>query len=80
MNGPPEIPYDVKDLSLAEEGVRRIEWAAREMPVIGRSASASRGRQAAEGPAPRGLPARHHGDREPHARARDGGAELALCA
>jgi adenosylhomocysteinase len=26
---------DVKDLSLAEEGVRRIEWAAREMPVIG---------------------------------------------
>jgi adenosylhomocysteinase len=27
-------PGDVKDLSLAEEGVRRIEWAAREMPVI----------------------------------------------
>ena len=26
---------DVKDLSLAEEGLRRIEWAAREMPVIG---------------------------------------------
>jgi adenosylhomocysteinase len=25
---------DVKDLSLAEEGLRRIEWAAREMPVI----------------------------------------------
>ena len=35
MSGPPSIPYDVKDLSLAEEGVRRIEWAAREMPVIG---------------------------------------------
>jgi adenosylhomocysteinase len=28
-------PGDVKDLSLADEGVRRIEWAAREMPVIG---------------------------------------------
>jgi len=28
-------PGDVKDLSLAEGGVRRIEWAAREMPVIG---------------------------------------------
>ena len=28
------IAYDVKDLRLAEEGVRRIEWAAREMPVI----------------------------------------------
>jgi adenosylhomocysteinase len=35
MNEPPSIPHDVKDLSLAEEGVRRIEWAAREMPVIG---------------------------------------------
>ncbi len=29
------IPHDVKDKRLAEEGVRRIEWAAREMPVIG---------------------------------------------
>ncbi|MBI2830570.1 MAG: adenosylhomocysteinase [Chloroflexi bacterium] len=26
--------YDVKDLALAEEGRQRIEWAAREMPVI----------------------------------------------
>ena len=26
--------YDVKDLSLAEGGRRRIEWAAREMPVL----------------------------------------------
>ena len=26
---------DVKDLSLAGEGIRRIQWAAREMPVIG---------------------------------------------
>ena len=29
------IDHDVKDLSLAPEGVKRIEWAAREMPVIG---------------------------------------------
>ena len=28
------VNHDVKDLSLAEEGVRRIEWAAREMPVL----------------------------------------------
>ena len=28
------IAHDVRDLRLAEEGVRRIEWAAREMPVI----------------------------------------------
>ncbi len=30
----PTVDYDVKDLALAEEGNRRIEWAAREMPVI----------------------------------------------
>jgi adenosylhomocysteinase len=31
----PTIEHDIKDLSLADEGVNRIEWAAREMPVIG---------------------------------------------
>jgi adenosylhomocysteinase len=30
----PTIEHDVKDLSLAEEGNSRIEWASREMPVI----------------------------------------------
>ncbi|KPL84821.1 S-adenosyl-L-homocysteine hydrolase [Thermanaerothrix daxensis] len=29
------MKYDVKDLKLAEGGRRRIEWAAREMPVLG---------------------------------------------
>lgn len=29
------IKYDIKDLKLAEGGRRRIEWAAREMPVLG---------------------------------------------
>ncbi|HVP04619.1 MAG TPA: adenosylhomocysteinase [Dehalococcoidia bacterium] len=33
-NPTPTIEHDVKDLGLAEEGVNRIEWAAREMPVI----------------------------------------------
>src|SRR6201988_3576948 len=28
------IKHDVKDLSLAPEGVRRIEWADRQMPVL----------------------------------------------
>ncbi|OGO59437.1 MAG: adenosylhomocysteinase [Chloroflexi bacterium RBG_16_72_14] len=28
------MPFDVTDLSLAAEGVRRIEWAEREMPVL----------------------------------------------
>src|SRR4051795_6974320 len=27
-------PHDVKDLALADEGVRRIEWADRQMPVL----------------------------------------------
>jgi adenosylhomocysteinase len=26
--------YDIKDISLAEDGRQRIEWAAREMPVL----------------------------------------------
>jgi adenosylhomocysteinase len=30
----PTIAHDVKDLALAEGGVNRIEWAAREMPVV----------------------------------------------
>ena len=30
----PEQKYEVKDLSLASMGKKRIEWAAREMPVI----------------------------------------------
>jgi adenosylhomocysteinase len=28
------VPHDVTDLALAEEGIRRIEWADREMPVL----------------------------------------------
>jgi len=30
----PTIEYDVKDITLTEEGVSRIEWAEREMPVL----------------------------------------------
>src|SRR5579871_1463456 len=29
------MPHDVRDLSLAERGQRRIAWAARHMPVLG---------------------------------------------
>ena len=28
------VPSDIASLALAPEGVRRIEWAAREMPVL----------------------------------------------
>jgi len=27
-------PGDVKDITLASEGIRRINWAEREMPVL----------------------------------------------
>ncbi len=29
-----DINYDIRDLSLAEQGQRRIEWALQEMPVL----------------------------------------------
>jgi len=34
VNGQGTIPYDVADLSLAEQGRKRIAWARREMPVL----------------------------------------------
>src|SRR6267143_5049488 len=34
MSATPAQQYDVKDLKLAPEGKRRIEWAEREMPVL----------------------------------------------
>jgi adenosylhomocysteinase len=34
MTTTPAVEYDVKDLSLARDGKRRIEWAEREMPVL----------------------------------------------
>jgi adenosylhomocysteinase len=74
------MTYDVADQRLAEEGVRRIEWAAREMPVI----RAIRERFAREQPL-RGvrLAACLHVTTETANLAlalRDGGADLAVCA
>ncbi len=34
MKGTKEVRCEVKDLSLADEGKKRIEWAEREMPVL----------------------------------------------
>ncbi|MGD0765784.1 MAG: adenosylhomocysteinase [Dehalococcoidia bacterium] len=76
----PSVPYDVKDLRLAEEGVRRIEWAAREMPVI----SLIRERFAMERPLKSvRLSACLHVTTETAnlmLTLRDGGAQIALCA
>jgi len=74
------IAHDVKDLRLAEEGVRRIDWASREMPVIRQI----RERFAKQRPL-RGLrvAACLHVTTETAnlmIALRDGGAEIALCA
>ncbi len=74
------IAYDIKDPRLADEGVRRIEWAAREMPVI----RSIRERFAKERPL-RGvrLAGCLHVTTETANLAlalREGGAELSLCA
>ena len=76
----PAIGYDVKDLALAQEGNNRIEWAAREMPVI----RLIRERFAKERPL-EGLriAACLHVTTETAnlmLALRDGGAEVALCA
>lgn len=34
MSATPAIEYDIKDINLAPDGRRRIEWAEREMPVL----------------------------------------------
>ena len=74
------IAHDVKDLRLAEEGVRRIEWAAREMPVI----RSIRERFAKERPLREvRMSACLHVTTETAnlmLALRDGGAQLALCA
>ena len=64
--------HDVKDLSLAPEGVRRIMWADRQMPVLHRDPRALRARAAARRLPHLGLPPRDHRDREPDAHAEGG--------
>ena len=74
------IDYDVKDLGLAEEGASRIEWAAREMPVIGLIRDHLRRERPLEGLR---LSACLHVTTETANLAlalRDGGAQVALCA
>ncbi len=76
----PTVEFDVKDLALAEDGNKRIEWAAREMPVINHI----RERFAKERPlAGLRVSACLHVTTETAnlmLALRDGGAELALCA
>ena len=75
-----QIAHDVRDLRLAEEGVRRIEWAAREMPVTAQI----RERFAKERPlnGVRVAACLHVTTETANLMIalRDGGAEIALCA
>jgi adenosylhomocysteinase len=72
--------YDVKDLALADEGVRRIEWADKDMPVL----AAIRERFAREQPlAGYRIAACLHVTTETANLARtlkEGGADVVLCA
>ena len=71
---------DIRDASLAGEGVLRIEWAAREMPVVGRIRERFSGEKPLKGLR---IAACLHVTTETANLAlalRDGGAEVALCA
>ena len=57
------IKHDVKDLALAPEGVRRIEWADRQMPVLVRDPRTVRARAAPVRVPRLGLPPRDDRDR-----------------
>jgi adenosylhomocysteinase len=76
----PTVDHDVRDLSLAQEGVKRIEWAAREMPVVGLIRQRFARERPLEGVR---IAACLHITTETANLAlclRDGGAQLALCA
>ena len=72
------MKYDVKDIALANDGKRRIEWAAQSMPVLNRIRQRFTQEKPFAGREARRLPARDHRDRRPHAdpagRRRLGGA------
>ncbi|MDP9237831.1 MAG: adenosylhomocysteinase [Chloroflexota bacterium] len=73
-------PHDVRDIRLAEEGVRRIEWAAREMPVIRQIGERFKKERPLKGLR---VAACLHVTTETAnlmIALRDGGAEIALCA
>ena len=72
--------HDVKDLALAPEGVKRIDWADRQMPVLAAIRSASRRSARSTGYRRRRLPPRDHRDREPDAHAEGGRRGRRRCA
>ena len=68
------------DLGLAAEGVRRIEWAEREMPVLRLIRERFEREQPLAGVRIGGLPARHDRDGQPDAHAARPAAPRSRCA
>jgi len=74
------MKFDVKDVSLAAGGKKRIEWADNDMPSSSSSANASQG-EATQGPPHERLPPRHRPKPANLARTlKAGGADLVLVA
>jgi hypothetical protein len=72
--------HDVTDLGLAAEGVRRIEWAEREMPVPAPHPRALRARPPARRACASARASTSRPRRQPDAHAQAGGAEVVLAA
>src|SRR5215472_10823772 len=74
------MPHDIRDLSLAESGQRRIAWAARHMPVLGQITGEFVAEQPFQG---RRIAASLHITTETAvllSALQAGGAEIAICA
>ena len=63
----PSKRHDVKDLKLAAQGKKRIDWADQHMPVVRSIRERFAKEKPLQRPDPLGLPARHHRDRQPDA-------------
>ena len=61
--------HDVKDLKLADQGKKRIEWADQSMPVLRKVRERFAKEKPLKGITMARVPARHHRDRQPHAHA-----------
>jgi hypothetical protein len=64
-NATETVACDVKDLALADIGKRRIEWAFQSMPVLQTIRKQFIKTSRWRGISRRGLPARHHRNRQP---------------
>ena len=65
MNPAPSIACDIKDITLADPGKRRIEWAFQSMPVLQGIRKQFIRKQPFAGIRLVGLPARHRRIRQP---------------